>query len=162
VTDLLGMFGGGVTLSNSNYDSLLIGWNNLDLIANRQFSGGNSQFCSLEAIEARDNMINSFNWEIWDGGQDTTCIPIGIEEDNMVNFTVSPNPASNQLEVQLAKMINGTLSLVDISGRILEKRSLDNGKKRYTIEIREYVAGIYFVEIQSEGIKIKSEKLIIQ
>ncbi len=151
-----------VTLSSSNYDSLLIGWNNQILQNGIEFHGGESQFCSQEAIDARDELINFYNWTIYDAGHDTTCIPVGIEEDNIMTFTISPNPASNLLEVQLSKMVDGTFTFVDISGRILEKRNLENGKNNYTIDLSEYTPGLYFVEIQSNGNKFKSEKLIIQ
>jgi len=65
VTHAFGMFD-AVTLSISNYDSLLIGWNAQILNSNVLFSGGFSQYCAGEA--ARANMIASDNWDITDGG----------------------------------------------------------------------------------------------
>ncbi len=161
VTTMNSMFA-GIMLSSSNYDSLLIGWNNQELNGDVEFDGGDSKFCTSEAIEARDNLISSFNWDIWDAGQDTTCIPVGIEEDNIVDFTVSPNPASNLLEIRLSKMVDGAVSLADFSGRILDNRILENGINMCSIDVSGYASGIYLVEIKSKGIKIKSEKLIIQ
>jgi gliding motility-associated-like protein len=55
-----------VTLSTSNYDSLLIGWDLQNLNPNVNFSGGNSQYCAGEA--ARTNMISNDLWSISDGG----------------------------------------------------------------------------------------------
>jgi len=54
------------TLSTPNYDSLLIGWNQIGLNSNVSFHGGNSQYCLGEA--ARTNMIASDNWNIIDAG----------------------------------------------------------------------------------------------
>jgi len=62
-----------VTLSTPNYDSLLIGWNDLTLQPNITFNGGNSKYCSVAATNARSNMINNDGWTISDGG--TCTIP---------------------------------------------------------------------------------------
>ncbi|MCH7785827.1 MAG: BspA family leucine-rich repeat surface protein [Bacteroidetes bacterium] len=58
----------GATLSTTNYDSLLIGWNALTLQPNINFHGGNSTYCSGAAQAARANMIASDGWTITDGG----------------------------------------------------------------------------------------------
>jgi surface protein len=58
----------GVTISQTNYDSLLIGWNAQTLQPGVTFSGGNSTYCSEAAIAARANMISSDSWVITDGG----------------------------------------------------------------------------------------------
>ncbi len=62
----------GVTLSQSNYDSLLIGWNAQVLNSGLTFSGGNSTYCVGSA--ARANMISSDLWTITDGGQDCASL----------------------------------------------------------------------------------------
>ena len=64
----------GVTLSTSNYDSLLIGWDAQTLHTHVEFSGGNSNYCSGES--ARQNMIDTDNWDIVDGGKDCGIIPV--------------------------------------------------------------------------------------
>lgn len=56
------------TLSTSNYDSLLIGWNNQVLMNGLNFHGGFSKYCLGEA--ARDNIIAVDNWNIVDAGLD--------------------------------------------------------------------------------------------
>jgi hypothetical protein len=57
----------GVTLSVSNYNSLLLGWANLTLQANITFHAGNSYY-SDAAIDARNYIIGNFGWTIIDGG----------------------------------------------------------------------------------------------
>ena len=79
LTNAIDMFE-GVTLSISNYDSLLIGWNALNLQPNVTFSGGNSQFCLGES--ARTNMITTDFWDITDAGFG------GIAVDDLVNQIV--------------------------------------------------------------------------
>ena len=68
VEDMENMFF-GVTLSPTNYDSLLVGWNRQNLQTGVTFSGGDSQYDSDVAHTARENMKNSDNWIITDGGR---------------------------------------------------------------------------------------------
>ena len=74
----------GVTLSNANYDNLLIGWNTQTLQSGVTFHGGNSQYCLGET--ARANMIANDSWTITDGGSTggAGCSPfvMTIKTDN--------------------------------------------------------------------------------
>jgi len=74
LTDATDMFK-GVTLSTTNYDNLLTGWNNQVLQPSVTFSGGNSKYCSTAAQAARANMIASDSWSITDAGQ--SCYAVG-------------------------------------------------------------------------------------
>ncbi len=58
----------GVSLSPENYDHLLLGWSQLSLQNDVVFDAGNSQYTSA-GEEARENIIDTFNWEIQDGGE---------------------------------------------------------------------------------------------
>ncbi len=68
VTDMSYIFAGD-TLSTINYDNLLIGWSQLSLQSNVTFNAGYSQYSSGTAANARDYIINTYNWSISDGGQ---------------------------------------------------------------------------------------------
>ena len=70
-------------LSTPNYDSLLIGWNALDLQDSVKFHGGYSIYCAGWA--ARANMIDSHGWQINDGGAEQDA-PIVICKDITVNL----------------------------------------------------------------------------
>jgi hypothetical protein len=58
-----------VTLSNANYNDILVKWaNNLALQENVVFDAGNSKHdTSLQVINAKNYIINHFNWTITDG-----------------------------------------------------------------------------------------------
>jgi surface protein len=73
VTSMMHMFS-NVTLSTINYNSLLIGWDALELHDNVCFSGGNSKYSPGEAATARANIISSDNWAITDGGAETSLV----------------------------------------------------------------------------------------
>jgi len=59
----------GVTLSAANYNNLLIGWAELPLKKDVEFHGGGSQYSAGAATDARQRIIDDFNWVITDGGQ---------------------------------------------------------------------------------------------
>ena len=59
----------GVTLSTSNYDSLLIGWEANSHQNNVTFSGGNSKYSAGAATTARA-ALETDGWTITDGGQE--------------------------------------------------------------------------------------------
>ncbi len=71
----------GVKLSTANYDAILTGWatdssgiagDGLDDIPSTiNFSGGNSQYCESEV--KRQELIDTFSWNITDGGKDLSC-----------------------------------------------------------------------------------------
>lgn len=58
----------GATLSNSNYDALLLGWSQLSLHPNVLFNAGNSKYHEYIAGNARKILTDSYGWTISDGG----------------------------------------------------------------------------------------------
>ncbi len=75
----------GVTLSMSNYDALLIGWQGQPHNNNVTFSGGNSKYCQGE--NARNILTGTDGWTITDEG-------IGCKPD-CTEVNTPPNGASN-------------------------------------------------------------------
>ena len=69
-----------VTLSTSNYDSILINWDNQNLKPGVTFNGGNSKFCESE--NSRTHMIDSDGWTIIDGGKKCPDFIITVKTDN--------------------------------------------------------------------------------
>jgi len=64
----------GVTLSLTNYNNLLIGWNNQIVKQGVIFSGGNSKYSAGAPADARSDLINVDLWTITDAGQETAFI----------------------------------------------------------------------------------------
>jgi len=93
VTDANSMFT-GATLSTTNYDALLIGWNTQNLQPNVRFSGGFSQYC--DGVSARANMIASDTWIITDGGLAGPTLD-DLANQNQVNSYTLPAITGTQL-----------------------------------------------------------------
>ena len=80
-----------VALSTENYDSLLIGWNNLSLLQNDTvFSGGDSYYCL--GGDARQGLNDSWDWTVTEGGYNCTLPNITdvivINESGVVDGTI--------------------------------------------------------------------------
>jgi surface protein len=71
VTNMTNMFE-SVTLSTVNYDALLNGWAPQVLQNGVSFSGGSSQY-SCSGVAARQSIIDTYSWNITDGGLATNA-----------------------------------------------------------------------------------------
>ena len=74
-----------------------------------------------------------------------------INIDN--NFAIYPNPVSDILIVQATKMLNddATITLIDQSGRIIEKGTLYQGSTLTHFDVSTLYDGVYFLRIQNQG-----------
>ena len=80
------------------------------------------------------------------------------EIENSNYFTVFPNPATNELNIDAElSFINNQLKIYSISGR-LENNYLIKGKK---INISNLSKGVYFIEI-NDGTKLYYSKFVKQ
>ncbi len=89
-----------------------------------------------------------------------------INVNDIHNVSVYPNPANDLLNVEInsALAANATISIHDISGRVLNSYSIDQLQKngnQYHISTADLNAGIYFLNVQnnSEVKTIKFYKL---
>ena len=109
----------GVTLSIENYDALLEGWNRQNLQTGVTFGGGDSKYSSDEAHTARENMKNSDNWTITDGGrvgtdggrvgQSNTNIPYFFSASQRTFTPLTDATAVNSIETD--DELSGSLSI---------------------------------------------------
>ncbi|MDB4293532.1 BspA family leucine-rich repeat surface protein, partial [Maribacter sp.] len=70
-------------LSNENYDDILIGWSRLPSLKNNVLlKAPSNQYC--EAKEARQYIVDTYNWTIYDGGQEENCA-VGLSDFTIVD-----------------------------------------------------------------------------
>ena len=86
------------------------------------------------------------------------------QRESLVN--VSPNPANGYFYVSFdipeTNQKNLRVLIRDISGKIVEGRSLDNSTGVSYFESSSYASGTYVVSIEIKGVVLESNKLIIQ
>jgi hypothetical protein len=79
------------------------------------------------------------------------------------SFTIYPNPASNEVFLNLPS--NGfdglVLTLTNNLGQVLEKNEPSGKDALIVLDVSGYAPGIYFVTIKS-GSEITTKKLVVQ
>ncbi|MDG1433456.1 MAG: T9SS type A sorting domain-containing protein [Saprospiraceae bacterium] len=88
--------------------------------------------------------------------------PTSIEELKSDEVIISPNPADNNINIQLAESVSiiENLSLFNLSGQlILERTGLNNNS--ITLDIENIPTGAYYLKIES-GDEVISQKIIKQ
>ncbi|WP_111682966.1 BspA family leucine-rich repeat surface protein [Winogradskyella tangerina] len=144
-TDLDFMFD-GVTLSSPNYDAILIGWEAQNLQPNVTFQAGSSQYCSIAAQNARNNMINSDGWTINDGG---ACPTLSIDDIELSQVKLFPNPSNSTVHITGFDISESRVIIHDVSGK--QVYSNINYRKDSAIDISGFNSGIYFVNIEIDN-----------
>ncbi|MBC8173749.1 MAG: T9SS type A sorting domain-containing protein [Chitinophagales bacterium] len=89
----------------------------------------------------------------------------GSEENSALTVTIFPNPANENVSVQLDRYAeNVTIEIFDITGRIVFQKSVDaiEANSSYGIDIRTIARGAYILKISEGDASITNEKLIIE
>jgi hypothetical protein len=79
-------------------------------------------------------------------------------------YFIYPNPADDNVTLDFSESDarNVTISLIDISGRQLETQQINGSdQRRISINVSEYAAGMYLLQISQEGVQ-STEKIIIK
>ena len=97
-------------LSTENYDALLIAWSQLDLQNFVPFHGGYSTYCL--GAEARQYIIDTFSWDITDGGQECVSVVEGCTDENACNYDETATVDDESCEYPVAN--------TDCNGNCLE------------------------------------------
>ncbi len=95
--------------------------------------------------------------------QGASCTPTGINNFNAAlnaALSVYPNPSNGNFEVRLnaASRVNGTLNIVDVTGRIVYTQPLDVvGLYNTSVDLTTFSKGLYTVQLRTaNGVASKS------
>ncbi|WP_338764650.1 BspA family leucine-rich repeat surface protein [Bernardetia sp. ABR2-2B] len=93
----------------------------------------------------------------------TFDIQTGIEEESAKVFSIYPNPNNGSFKVEFATTTNQktNLVLVDGLGRTIYSKELSMNQKITSITLPKISAGVYVVQIVSQG-KVYTKQLVIQ
>ncbi len=94
------------------------------------------------------------------------CLITGLEDAHVhdFKFTISPNPTLGQIKViyVLPQNKNGTLEVIDITGRCVYALSLPPWSTLQTVDLSSLVDGIYNVMITSENSRVTEKVVMIK
>lgn len=134
-------------MSCVNYGLSLHGWAQNVLTASNVKLAANSRKYSPDVVNDRNNLVNAKFWVIT-GDELGDCTLVSLPETESSSFTVSPNPAKD--EVLVSGLIGGeTLILIDQTGKFMWLQTVDSPSVR--IDLRQIASGIYNLIIRSEG-----------
>ena len=74
------------------------------------------------------------------------------------SFTLYPNPANNQITIEVIENGNHIVELFDFSGKRLFQKNMNN--KKEVIDLSSFQNGIYLVSVRNET-TVSNQKLII-
>jgi dienelactone hydrolase len=83
------------------------------------------------------------------------------DETNVAEMVVFPNPTKGELTLQLAQIEEGqaSVSIMDISGKLIEKQLISATNNSITLSLSHLVNGVYFIQLttpngQSAPVKV--------
>jgi subtilisin-like proprotein convertase family protein len=108
--------------------------------------------------DADDGTLESWNLDIC-----YTSILSTQEIENSPDFSITPNPASSNIVIQLLNNTNNDVDVkfYDISGKIVKTSKIQDQESQGVIHISDLSSGIYFVRIDNQEFST-TEKLIIR
>jgi hypothetical protein len=80
---------------------------------------------------------------------------VGTNEASLFAFGISPNPASDAVQIRLNKNLSngGTLRVWDAAGRLVRTSTLAAGTEIFTVECGDLSAGFFTLEILADGFR---------
>jgi surface protein len=143
-------------LSTTNYEATLIGWSLREELQNNVTLGAdNLNYCSVQAQNARQKIINDFNWTI--EGDANSCSKTAAKstkketttlKNSLTSLKIFPNPATETISVQYDNnplTSSYTLKVLDLSGKVLLEQNDAN-----TIRVSSLKKGAYLLQTQNE------------
>jgi trimeric autotransporter adhesin len=88
--------------------------------------------------------------------REVTGVTTGIYQSSAYQFSVFPNPTSQNLILIFNKQIIGlaTLSIMDVTGREVMKEECKMNNEKYTVDVSTLPDGMYFLTIKNQDIQL--------
>ncbi|MEZ4941676.1 MAG: T9SS type A sorting domain-containing protein [Saprospiraceae bacterium] len=85
--------------------------------------------------------------------------PLAVEK----MFSLSPNPASDQLQIQLNQPLQSeaTVEIADLTGRVIMRQKMPENSPMYSVQTGELQTGTYYLRIFTDSQLLGIEKIII-
>ncbi len=90
---------------------------------------------------------------------------VGLEENRMLSFSLSPNPASETVKLHLPYATSQKLQLniTGINGQALKQEQLNEGVKQHEISLDGFAPGIYLLLLYDEKqVLVGKEKMMVR
>jgi hypothetical protein len=88
-----------------------------------------------------------------------SLLNLQVNENEVSNFSIYPNPAKNQVSIDNVEL-GSTITIFDVSGKIVYSAVANTSATE--INVSAFVSGMYFVQVQQNGVLIGTQKLQVQ
>jgi Secretion system C-terminal sorting domain len=85
---------------------------------------------------------------------------VGVEENAALSVNISPNPASEYVNINTSGVNSASVKIVDVLGNVVLKETVMQASKK--IDVARFHNGIYFVIVEAEGAKTITRKVIVR
>ncbi len=127
-------------LSTLNYDALLNGWSQQTVQQNIVFGAAGVAYCDGE--DARQNLIDTYNWTFTDAGSD--CTTLVLEDQNRIAIAVYPNPAKDKLSI-LGLSKPSKVSIYNVLGKLVFSITTSS-----EVDLKGLQSGVYILKIMDQ------------
>lgn len=133
--------------SVETFDSGFLGPNGSTFSWTFTVVGANDYFCGVHGATSMSGTI-------------TVEPPLSVDEDSLTKFSISPNPASERMQIVLpSNMDNAKLKIYNVLGK--QVISKDISRLDSNLDIRNWNKGIYIVRLSSEGV-VQTKRFVKQ
>lgn len=73
----------------------------------------------------------------------------GLSEESFSEYTISPNPAANELNINFSESIEAVYQIIGLNGAIYKTGELSNHKNR--IDVSDLTSGFYILQLENNG-----------
>ena len=125
----------------------------IDCGTNTNIGGATSQ--AYTATANGDYAVVITNGSCSDTSSCTTVSGLGIDENQLLNLSVYPNPSNGNFDVSLMGSFdsNVTLTLVDLNGKVLMNKTVQKSANQSAIpvSVKSIENGIYLLKVSVDG-----------
>ena len=89
---------------------------------------------------------------------------LSVDDNSLIKseIVMAPNPATNEVTIRSSKQMMTAFELVDITGKVVMKRTAAIPQNNIYLEVSSYPKGLYFVNIYHNETRLATEKLIVR
>ena len=85
---------------------------------------------------------------------------LSVDELKTLSVSVAPNPSSDYININTTGVNNASLKMVDVLGNVVLSETIYGNSKK--IDVNKFRNGIYFLTVESEGVKTVTRKIIVR
>ena len=76
-----------------------------------------------------------------------------------IDFTLYPNPVSEELTIELTELVNYQIRITDITGREIYSEFLQ-GENNLQLSTKAWPAGLYLLQVRDEEGRVETKKVV--